>query len=136
MRGAAPEQPAVPEGFAAAVVARASEEASREVGEPSRRSLLRRIAVPLAAAAAAAAVALLVFYRPGPSDRAADPMPTGKFAVGDRKAAPPSPTSSDIELILENREVLDVMQEYPDLIEHYDLLRAVDRALQDEQITL
>ena len=121
---AAPE-PVVPEGLAEAVLARAAADAGR-YGTFGRR--LIRWGVPVAAAAA---IVMAVLLQPESTSDSNRDLNNGPIVNADLDIP-----QGDIERILEVQDSLDVMNEYGDLIEHYDVLKRVDRILQDENVTL
>ena len=127
-------EPGIPDGLAAAVLARAADELAKQPVDHPRvfRHRLIRWAAPLAAAAAIALVVLL------PRDSGVDPnlVITNDPIVSADDAEIHEIPQSDIEQILKVRDSLDVMNEYGDLIEHYDVLKRLDRILQDENATL
>jgi anti-sigma factor RsiW len=116
--------PVVPQGLADAILDRATKEVSTVAHEGHRLTTGRRwlrLGVPLAAAAA---IILVVLLQPAPLNDRITNEPVVQIPA------------NDVERILELQESLDVMNEYGDLIEYYDVLKHLDRIVQDENITL
>ena len=124
--------PVAPADMTRTIIARAQREASVAASPgPGRFARLRRVGV---AVAAAAAIALVVAYWPADPTAPAD-LQRHRFAVVDADAVP-QPVPGEVRTIMKNIELLETMQEYGDLIENFETLRALDRVLQDDDVTL
>ena len=109
--------PAEPDGLTAAILSRTTR-AESELGPRRLRQWARRLAVP---AGLAAAIVLAVLAWPGETPKApADPEPTMELV---------QETPAQVERILRERELLDTMHEYGDLIEYFDVLVELDKIL-------
>lgn len=109
--------PAEPDGLTAAILSRTTR-AESEFGLRRLRPWAQRLAVP---AGLAAAIVLAVLAWPGETPKTpADPEPTMELV---------QETPAQVERILRERELLDTMHEYGDLIEYFDVLVELDKIL-------